>query len=47
MTQIVAALVAALKVDPKRVLRLVLAAIGVLTVATTLLQEVAKALTGL
>lgn len=40
------AILAAFKVNPKRALDIVLRAIGVLTVALTLLQEVAKALAG-
>lgn len=47
MKQIVQALVSVTKVDPKAALKVVLAAIGVLTVATELLKEVAKSLAGL
>ena len=43
---IIRALIAVTKLDPKKVLVYVLAAIGVLNVATEALKEVARALTG-
>ena len=46
MQPIIRALISASKLDPKKVLVYVMAAIGVLNVATEALKEVAKALAG-
>ena len=46
MQPIIRALIAVTKLDPKKVLVYVVAAIGVLNVATEALREVAKALAG-
>ena len=46
MQAIIRVLISATKVNPKKVLVYVMAAIGVLTTATEALKEVAKALAG-
>lgn len=46
VSEILRVLIAVTKVDPKKALVYVMAAIGVLTTATEALKEVAKALSG-